>query len=119
MNKCILITGASSDIGRSIALKLSECKSTIGLHYHCHCEAVATLQEQLADRYGLHVTVCHYPTGASKWNPVEHRLFAPVSINWAGQPLRSLEILLDSTSVPSLRSARMFSLDQAARCLVL
>jgi Rhodopirellula transposase DDE domain len=40
------------------------------------------------------VTVCHYPTGASKWNPVEHRLFAPISINWAGQPLRSLEILL-------------------------
>jgi hypothetical protein len=54
----------------------------------------AQLQERVADRYGLHVTVCHYPTGASKWNPVEHRLFAPVSINWAGQPLRSLEILL-------------------------
>jgi Rhodopirellula transposase DDE domain len=30
------------------------------------------LQEKLADRYGLMVTVCHYPTGASKWNPVEH-----------------------------------------------
>ena len=54
----------------------------------------AALQQRIADRYGLHVTVCHYPTGASKWNPVEHRLFAPVSINWAGQPLRSLEILL-------------------------
>ena len=53
----------------------------------------ARLQERLADRCGLHVTVCHYPTGASKWNPVEHRLFGPVSINWAGQPLRSLEIL--------------------------
>ena len=54
----------------------------------------AALQEQIADRYGLHVTVCHYPTGASKWNPVEHRLFGPVSINWAGQPLRNLDILL-------------------------
>jgi hypothetical protein len=54
----------------------------------------AHLQRRLADRYGLHVTVCHYPTGASKWNPVEHRLFGPVSINWAGQPLRSLEALL-------------------------
>ncbi len=52
------------------------------------------LHEQLADRYGLHVTVGHYPTGASKWNPVEHRLFGPISINWAGQPLRSLEIML-------------------------
>jgi hypothetical protein len=54
----------------------------------------ASLQERIADRYGFHVTVCHYPTGASKWNPVEHRLFGRVSINWAGQPLRSLEILL-------------------------
>jgi hypothetical protein len=51
------------------------------------------LQEQLADRYGLHVTVCHYPTGASKWNPVEHRLFGPISVNWAGRPLRSLEVM--------------------------
>lgn len=54
----------------------------------------ARLQERIADRYGLHVTVCHYPTGASKWNPVEHRLFGPVSINWQGQPLRDLETML-------------------------
>ncbi len=54
----------------------------------------ARFQERIADRYGLHVTVCHYPTGASKWYPVEHRLFGPVSINWAGQPLRSLEAML-------------------------
>jgi hypothetical protein len=53
-----------------------------------------TLQEEVADRYGLEVTVCHYPTGASKWNPIEHRLFGPISINWAGEPLRSLERLL-------------------------
>ena len=52
------------------------------------------LQEQLADRLGLNVTVCHYPTGASKWNPVEHRLFGPISINWAGKPLRSFETML-------------------------
>ena len=43
---------------------------------------------------GLEVTVCHYPTGASKWNPVEHRLFGPISVNWAGIPLRSFETML-------------------------
>ena len=48
----------------------------------------------MADRYGLTVTVCHYPTGASKWNPVEHRLFGPISVNWAGVPLRTPEVLL-------------------------
>lgn len=52
------------------------------------------LKEQLADRLGLEVTVCHYPTGASKWNPIEHRLFGPISINWAGKPLRSFETML-------------------------
>jgi hypothetical protein len=53
------------------------------------------LQEQLSDRYGLSVTVCHYPTGCSKWNPIEHRLFSQISLNWAGKPLRSLEIMLN------------------------
>jgi len=52
------------------------------------------LQEQLADQLGLEVTVCHYPTGASKWNPIEHRLFGPISINWAGTPLRTFETVL-------------------------
>jgi hypothetical protein len=47
------------------------------------------LQEQLADQVGLAVTVCHYPTGCSKWNPIEHRLFGFISLNWAGQPLRT------------------------------
>ncbi len=50
--------------------------------------------QQLADRIGVVVTVCHYPTGASKWNPVEHRLFGPISTNWAGIPLRTPEVML-------------------------
>ena len=45
------------------------------------------LQEKLADRFQLTVTVCHYPTGASKWNPIEHRLFSEISKHWAGRPL--------------------------------
>jgi len=45
------------------------------------------LQEKLVDPYQLAVTVCHYPTGASKWNPIEHRLFSEISKHWAGQPL--------------------------------
>jgi hypothetical protein len=52
------------------------------------------LQEQLCDRYGLMVTVCHYPTGCSKWNPIEHRLFGPISQHWAGHPLLTWDTLL-------------------------
>ena len=32
----------------------------------------AQLQEQLCDQARLTVTVCHYPSGCSKWNPIEH-----------------------------------------------
>ncbi|NDD64905.1 MAG: hypothetical protein EBZ36_13175 [Acidobacteria bacterium] len=52
------------------------------------------LQEQMADAHGLSVTVCHYPRGGSKWNPVEHRLFGKISINWAGIPLKSVAVML-------------------------
>ena len=52
--------------------------------------------QRLADETSLQITVCHYPRGASKWNDVEHRLFGPISINWAGQPLRSLEVMLNA-----------------------
>ena len=45
------------------------------------------LQEKLADPFQLAVTVCHYPPGTSKWNPIEHRLFSEISKQWAGQPL--------------------------------
>ena len=52
------------------------------------------LQQQLAERHGLSVTVAHYPPGASKWNPIEHRLFSEISKNWAGRPLDSYETTL-------------------------
>lgn len=52
------------------------------------------LQEKVADQFGLTVTVCHYPTGASKWNPIEHRLFSEISKTWAGCPLRSFDDVL-------------------------
>ena len=53
------------------------------------------LQQRLCDRHGLTITVCHYPAGASKWNPVEHRLFSEISKNWAGRPLDSYETILN------------------------
>jgi hypothetical protein len=52
------------------------------------------LQEKIADRLGLEVTVCHYPTGCSKWNPIEHRVFSEISKTWAGCPLRTFETML-------------------------
>lgn len=50
--------------------------------------------QQLANECGLTITVTHFPTGASKWNPIEHRLFSQISSNWAGEPLVSYETVL-------------------------
>ena len=51
--------------------------------------------QQFADASGLAVTVCHLPPGTSKWNKIEHRLFAHISMNWRGRPLVSHEIIVD------------------------
>ena len=53
------------------------------------------LYERLVKPLGLTVTVAHYPPGASKWNPIEHRLFSEISKNWAGHPLESWETVLN------------------------
>jgi len=56
------------------------------------------LQHCLCDPYGLTVTVCHYPSGASKYNPIEHRAFSEISKNWAGQPLNDYETVVNYIS---------------------
>lgn len=50
--------------------------------------------QEFADETGLELTVCHYPQGASKWNPIEHRLFSQISATWAGEVLSTLLILI-------------------------
>lgn len=51
--------------------------------------------QRWADACGVRITVTHLPTSASKWNPIEHRLFCHIERNWAGQPLVSYETVLN------------------------
>jgi Rhodopirellula transposase DDE domain len=44
---------------------------------------------KLAQETGLVITVCHLPSGTSKWNRIEHRLFSAISMNWRGRPLEA------------------------------
>ena len=50
--------------------------------------------QKLADDTRLTLRICHFPPGTSKWNKIEHRLFSHISINWRGQPLTSLELVV-------------------------
>jgi hypothetical protein len=48
----------------------------------------------LADELGIAITVCHLPPGTSKWNKIEHRLFAFITQNWRGRPLVSYQVIV-------------------------
>jgi len=50
--------------------------------------------QSFADETRLEITVCHYPPGTSKWNPIEHRLFSQISATWAGYVLNTLDVLI-------------------------
>ena len=50
--------------------------------------------QDFTDESRLEITVCHYPPGTSKWNPIEHRLFSQIAATWAGHVLSTLLILL-------------------------
>ncbi len=60
--------------------------------------------QALADRLGFPITVCHYPPGASKWNKIEHRMFAFISLNWQGRPLVSYETVINLISRTTTRT---------------
>jgi hypothetical protein len=50
--------------------------------------------QELSNETGLNLVVSHFPAGTSKWNKIEHRLFAFISKNWRGKPLISLAVIV-------------------------
>ena len=48
-------------------LILADCGGSNG----CRCRAWKYRLQQFSNRYGLSITVRHFPPGASKWNPIE------------------------------------------------
>ncbi len=86
---------------------------TVGRHHYPHADRLLILadcggsngyrrrlwkfqlQHVFCNRFGVKVKVCHYPPGSSKWNPIEHRMFSFISINWAARPLVDYETVLN------------------------
>jgi len=50
--------------------------------------------QQFANQSGLEIHVSHFPPGTSKWNKVEHRMFCYITSHWKGQPLISVETVI-------------------------
>jgi transposase len=51
--------------------------------------------QEFSDESRLTIHVSHFPPGTSKWNKIEHRLFNHISMNWKGQPLVSLDVIIN------------------------
>lgn len=49
--------------------------------------------QRFANETGLAVTATHLPPGTSKWNRIEHRLFAYIAQNWRGKPLINHQVI--------------------------
>jgi hypothetical protein len=67
------------------------------------------LYQKICRKYDIKVTVCHYPAGASKWNPIDHRMFSFISIHWAGVPLRSYRTMLNCIRKTTTKSGLQIS----------
>jgi hypothetical protein len=50
--------------------------------------------QRFANETNLAMTVTHLPPGTSKWNKIEHRLFAFISQKWRGKPLLSHQVIV-------------------------
>ncbi len=83
--------GSSVHIDQKEVLILADGGGSNGFRSRAWKQQIQTI---LSNDLGLNVTVCHYPPGCSKYNPVERRLFGPISINWSGVPLVTLDVML-------------------------
>ena len=57
-----------------------------------------TALQEMADQTGLSITVAHLPPGTSKWNRIEHRLFAFITQNWRAKPLVTHQVIVQLTA---------------------
>ena len=67
--------------------------------------------QKLADQTALTVTVAHHPPGTSKWNRIEHRMFAFISQNWRGKPLLTHKVIVQL--IAATRTTSGLNIDSA------
>jgi Rhodopirellula transposase DDE domain len=60
--------------------------------------------QRLANQTGLAITIAHLPPGTSKWNKIEHRLFAFITQNWRGKPLISHQVIIQLIAATTTRT---------------
>src|ERR671912_6088 len=72
--------------------------------------------QRFANETGLAVTVAHLPPGTSKWNRIEHRLFAYISQNWRGKPLVSHQVIVQLIGATTTQTGLTVRCELDANC---
>ena len=72
--------------------------------------------QRFANETGLAVTVAHLPPGTSKWNRIEHRLFATIPQNWRGKPLVSHQVIVHLIGATTTRTGLTVRCEPDANC---
>jgi hypothetical protein len=50
--------------------------------------------QEFANEIQKEIIVCHFPSGTSKWNKIEHRLFSYITKSLRGRPLVSYKVIV-------------------------
>jgi transposase len=50
--------------------------------------------QKLSNEINKQIVICHFPSGTSKWNKIEHRLFSYITKNWRGKPLINYRVIV-------------------------
>lgn len=70
--------------------------------------------QQIGDATGLKISVCHYPPGTSKYNPIERRLWSQVTRTCAAKPLQTLEHAMEYTRHASTRTGLLVQAESSS-----
>jgi transposase len=80
------------------------------------CRLWKVALQDVADKTGLELSVCHLPPGTSKWNKIEHRLFCHITQNWRGKPLVSHEVIVNLIANTTTQTGLTIQAELDTRC---
>jgi hypothetical protein len=68
----------------------------------------------LANEVGIVITVNHLPPRTSKWNRIEHKLFAFITMNWRAKPLVSYLAIIQLIASTTTETGRTLACQLAS-----
>lgn len=106
-NEALITLGIQNETAQFISDALKKWWDTIGQRHYPTATSILVLcdaggansyrhhtfkfaLQALANKIGMPIRICHYPPYASKWNPIEHRVFPHVTRTMEGVPLKSV-----------------------------